>query len=421
MPRKKTVKKGDADHVQPLINVGLVGHVDHGKTTLTAALSGKWTDTHSEELKRGITIRLGYANASIYKCPKCPEPDAFTTEKKCPKCSSETQFIRKVSFVDAPGHESLMATMLAGATIMDGALLLIAANEECPQPQTREHVQALEIIGIKNVIVIQNKIDLVDEEKAKNNFNQIKEYLSKTPFKDAPIIPVSAQYKLNIDVLLQAIEEYLPTPERDESKTPIMFIARSFDVNKPGSEIPGLVGGVLGGSLRQGIFKDDDEIEIRPGYETIEKNQKIWKPLMSKIVGLMTGTEKVEEVHPGGSVALLTQLDPSIVKSDSLSGHIVGKPGTLFPVWYTLKLENHLLERVVGSKEDLQVEAIKKEEILMLNVNSAATVGVVTELGKNVFTCRLKRPICAEVGAKVSISRMIGSRFRLIGFGMIKQ
>jgi len=303
---------------------------------------------------------------------------------------------------------------------MDGALLLIAANEECPQPQTREHVQALEIIGIKNVIVIQNKIDLVDEEKAKNNFNQIKEYLSKTPFKDAPIIPVSAQYKLNIDVLLQAIEEYLPTPERDESKTPIMFIARSFDVNKPGSEIPGLVGGVLGGSLRQGIFKDDDEIEIRPGYETIEKNQKIWKPLMSKIVGLMTGTEKVEEVHPGGSVALLTQLDPSIVKSDSLSGHIVGKPGTLFPVWYTLKLENHLLERVVGSKEDLQVEAIKKEEILMLNVNSAATVGVVTELGKNVFTCRLKRPICAEVGAKVSISRMIGSRFRLIGFGMIK-
>src|SRR3989344_836686 len=421
MPRKKTVKKGDDDHVQPLINVGLVGHVDHGKTTLTAALSGKWTDTHSEELKRGITIRLGYANASIYKCPKCPEPDAFTTEKKCPKCSSETQFIRKVSFVDAPGHESLMATMLAGATIMDGALLLIAANEECPQPQTREHVQALEIIGIKNVIVIQNKIDLVDEEKAKNNFNQIKEYLSKPPFKDAPIIPVSAQYKLNIDVLLQAIEEYLPTPERDESKTPIMFIARSLDLNKPGSEIPGLVGGVLGGSLRQGIFKDDDEIEIRPGYETIEKNQKIWKPLMSKIVGLMTGTEKVEEVHPGGSVALLTQLDPSIVKSDSLSGHIVGKPGTLFPVWYTLKLENHLLERVVGSKEDLQVEAIKKEEILMLNVNSAATVGVVTELGKNVFTCRLKRPICAEVGAKVSISRMIGSRFRLIGFGMIKQ
>jgi len=420
MPRKKTVKKGDADHVQPLINVGLVGHVDHGKTTLTAALSGKWTDTHSEELKRGITIRLGYANASIYKCPKCPEPDAFTTEKKCPKCSEETQFIRKVSFVDAPGHESLMATMLAGATIMDGALLLIAANEECPQPQTREHVQALEIIGIKNVIVIQNKVDLIDEEKAKHNFNQIKEYLSKTPFKDAPIIPVSAQYKLNIDVLLQAIEEYLPTPERDESKTPIMFIARSFDVNKPGSEIPGLVGGVLGGSLRQGIFKGDDEIEIRPGYETIEKNQKIWKPLMSKIVGLMTGTEKVEEVHPGGSVALLTQLDPSIVKSDSLSGHIVGKPGTLFPVWYAVKLETHLLERVVGSKEELQVEPIKKEEILMLNVNSAATVGVVTELGKNVFTCRLKRPICAEVGAKVAISRMIGSRFRLIGYGIIK-
>src|SRR3989338_5724892 len=147
--------------VQPVMNIGLVGHVDHGKTTLTERLSGKWTDTHSEELKRGITIRLGYADFSIYFCEKC---HYYTTKNKCIKCNNEVVFQRKISLVDAPGHESLMATMLSGAAIVDGALLLVAANEKCPQPQTKEHLMALHISGIKNVIVVQNKIDLVSYE-----------------------------------------------------------------------------------------------------------------------------------------------------------------------------------------------------------------------------------------------------------------
>ena len=154
---------------QPAINIGTVGHVDHGKTTLVQALTGKWADTHSEEVKRGITIRLGYADGVFRKCPKCRGAAAYTTQEKCTKHKVKTKFLRKVSFVDAPGHESLMATMLSGATIMDGAILLIAANEECPQPQTREHLMALKISGIKNVVVVQNKIDLVSEEKALEN------------------------------------------------------------------------------------------------------------------------------------------------------------------------------------------------------------------------------------------------------------
>ncbi|HYA54160.1 MAG TPA: GTP-binding protein, partial [Thermoplasmata archaeon] len=130
---------------QPEVNIGLVGHVDHGKTTLTQALTGEWTDRHSEELKRGISIKLGYADAAFYKCPNCPEPSGYSVEPKCPSCGGEAKFLRAVSFVDAPGHETLMATMLSGAAIMDGALLLVAANEHCPQPQTREHLYALDI------------------------------------------------------------------------------------------------------------------------------------------------------------------------------------------------------------------------------------------------------------------------------------
>ena len=162
--------------VQSEINIGMVGHVDHGKTTLTKALSGVWTDRHSEEIKRGISIRLGYADCIFYKCPKCAEPECYGTQETCPKCGEKTQVLRKVSFVDSPGHETLMATMLSGAAIMDGAVLVIAANETCPQPQTAEHLMALEILDVKHIVVAQNKVDLAGKENAVKNYEEIKKF-----------------------------------------------------------------------------------------------------------------------------------------------------------------------------------------------------------------------------------------------------
>ncbi len=405
-----------SESVQPEVNIGLVGHVDHGKTTLTEKLSGKWTDTHSEELKRGITIRLGYADSTFVKVKK-----DYTTEKQAKNAKKEYKVLRKVSFVDAPGHESLMATMLAGATLMDGALLLIAANEECPQPQTREHLMALKIIGIKNIVIIQNKIDLVSEEDAMKNYEQITKFLKGTDYEKAPIIPASAQHNVNVDVIIQAIEENIPTPKRDTKKSPRMFVARSFDINKPGQEIKDLKGGVLGGALQYGVIKEGDDIEIRPGHVYEEANKKVWKPIKTKVLGMMTGGKKVKKVGPGGSVALLTTLDPSIVKSDSFTGNVVGYEKDLPPVWDTLKLEVDLLDRVVGSAEDLKVDPLKKSEMLMLNVNSAATIGIVTNLSKYSVECNLKLPICADPGSRVTISRRMGTRFRLIGFGVLKE
>ncbi|MBW3002162.1 translation initiation factor IF-2 subunit gamma [Candidatus Woesearchaeota archaeon] len=415
--KKKSSKKKE-EAVQPEISIGLIGHVDHGKTTLVKALTNKWTDTHSEEIKRGITIRLGYADMSIYKCTKCPEPECYNVTSKCKKCGGEAELLRKASLVDAPGHESLMATMICGANIMDGAILLIGANEECPQPQTQEHLMALEIMHIDKVIVVQNKIDLVSEEQAEKNYKQIKEFLKNTKYKDAPIIPISALHSINIDLLLQEIQKRFPTPERDLDKDPIMFVARSFDINKPGSAPEKIKGGVLGGAIKQGKLENGDEIEILPGYSIGDKK---WKPLKSKIASLMAGGASLDSVHPGGSMAAMTELDPSIVKSDQLVGSVVGKPGKLPPVWYNLKLETHLLDRVVGAKDKLIVEPIKKGEFLMLNVNSAATVGIVNEIGKKRVECTLKRPICAENEAKVTISRRVGQRWRLIGYGIIKE
>ncbi len=407
--------------VQPRMNIGLVGHVDHGKTTLTERLSGKWTDTHSEEIKRGITIRLGYADTIFRRCPLCEGDRAYTTKSVCPEHQCPTEPLLKVSFVDAPGHESLMATMLSGATIMDGALLLVAANETCPQPQTREHLMALEISGIDNLVVVQNKVDLVSKERAIRNHQQIKEFLKGTKFERAPIVPISAQRGVNIDILIAVMLATFAVPDRDSSKEPLMVVARSFDINKPGAKAKQLRGGVLGGALKQGKLLVGDRVEIRPGRIVEEANKMKAKPLFARIEGIMTGGQSVRDVTPGGSIALLTSLDHSIVRADSLTGSVVGHPDKLPPVWDALVLETKLLERVVGAAEDLKVNPLTPNELLMLNVNSAATVGIVTDLGKNRVACKLKKPICAPVGARVTISRRVGTRFRLIGYGIIQE
>ena len=389
---------------QPEINIGLVGHVDHGKTTLLKSLSGKWADTHSEEQKRGITIKLGYATVDIYKTKS-----GFAASKT----SKDDKIERTVSFVDAPGHESLMATMISGAAIMDGALLLVAANEECPQPQTKEHLMALSLIGIKNIIIIQNKIDLVSKEKALENYKSIKEFVKGSIAENAPIIPISAQHNINIHKVVEAIQEVVPTPERDTTKKPTFFIARSFDVNKPGTKINKILGGILGGSIKQGIFKVGDVIEISPGRHLSDKGK--WVTVKTKITGLHAGKNHLQEAGPGGSLGILTELDPAIVKSDQLSGALMCKEGELPPLWNKIEVKPNLLKRLVGVKDSEEITPLAKGEPLMINVNSSTTSGIISDLKKGKILITLKRPICAEKGSTLALSRRVDARWRLIG------
>ncbi|MBP1909949.1 translation initiation factor IF-2 subunit gamma [Methanolobus bombayensis] len=405
---------------QPCVNIGMVGHVDHGKTTLVSALSGTWTDTHSEEMKRGISIRLGYADTTFRKCPNCPEPQCYTVEKKCPECGEPSEELRTVSFVDAPGHETLMATMLSGAAIMDGAILVIAANEECPQPQTKEHLMALNIIGIENIVIVQNKIDLVPKEKVIEHYHQIKEFVKGTVAENAPIVPISAQQNINVDALIMTMEEMIPTPDHKMDKPPHMLIARSFDINKPGTPIKGITGGVIGGTLTEGVLHSGEELEVKPGRKVESDGMTRWEPIVTKVSKIVAGKDNVEEATPGGLLAVGTTLDPTLTKSDSLTGQVAGLPGTLPPTRDDLKLELHLLERVVGVSDEEEIGAIKTSEPLMLNVGTATTVGVVTSARKNIAEVKLKRPVCAEGDSMVAISRRVGSRWRLIGVGVIK-
>ncbi len=390
----------------------MIGHVAHGKTILTQALTSKLTLTHSEELKRGITIRLGYADVTIYKCTKCGK---YSTTEKCPYCSSDTEIVRTVSFIDAPGHETLMATVLTGASLMDGGILVIAANEKCPQPQTREHLTALEVVGIKNVVIVQNKIDLVSEEEAMENYNQIKKFIKGSIIENAPIIPVSAQQRINIDAVLEAIQAVISTPARDENKDPEMLVARSFDINKPGTDFKKLVGGVLGGAIVEGKFKLGDEIEIKPGIKIGNKYQ----PLFTKVAGLQKAGMNLEETGPGGLLGLMTELDPSLTKSDSLVGSIVGLVGKLSEPREKLTLEVKLLERVVGFKDMEDVKPIKVNENFLINVGTSRSIGTVTSVKKDKIELKLMIPIVVKEKEKVVLSRQISSRWRLIGYGNV--
>ncbi len=400
----------------PVVNIGMVGHIDHGKTTLLAALTGKWASTHSEELKRGITIRLGYSEMTVYECPK----GELTNNPTCPSHKLKCKQRRCISFVDAPGHETLMATMLSGASVMDAAILVIAANEKCPQPQTKEHLAALNVMGIKNIIIVQNKIDLVSEEEAKKSYEDIKAFVKGSIAENAPIIPVSAQHNANIDILIEAIEEFIKTPKRDLKKPPIMLVSRSFDVNKPGTEIKDLKGGVLGGILKQGVLKKGEDIIIRPGLRREEGGKIEYKPIKTKIESIFYGSKEVNEAVPGGNFGISTLLDPSLTKSDELAGSVVCTPSYCPPVFSDeLIIKPELLKRVVGTEQELAQEELKLNEPLLINALTAKTVGTIIKISGEEVTLRLKLPICIERGERVAISRFINNKWRLVGSGIV--
>ncbi len=394
----------------PEINIGLVGHVDHGKTTLTQTLTGKWADTHSEEIKRGITIRLGYADATFYFCEKCK---SYSNNPKCMTCFGDTKPARTVSFIDAPGHETLMATVLSGASLMDGALLLISADEKCPQPQTAEHLKALDIVGIDKIIIVQNKVDLVSQEQATEHYNQIRQFVKGTVAENAPIIPTSAINNANIDLLIEAIENTIPTPKRDETKQPKFYVARSFDINRPGAPIKDLKGTVIGGSLTQGTIKVGDEIEIRPGVRIGEK----WIPVKTKAIEMVESGQKIKSAKPGGLIAIQTDLDPSLGKGDGLVGNVAGN--NLPPVLEEIKLGTKMFDHVIGVAGDQKITQIKTGDVLLLTVTIAKTVGVVVSAGKGVIHAKLKLPVCTEKGEKTAISMQVGGRWHLVGYGII--
>lgn len=389
--------------MQPEINIGMIGHVDHGKTTLTKALTGTWTDTHSEELKRGISIRLGYADATFYKI-KTKTGEIYSNKKESGTVINK----RIVSFVDAPGHETLMTTMLSGAALMNGAVLVIAANEDCPQARTIEHLMALKFAGIKNIVVAQNKIDLIEKEDVIKNYKKIKKFLEDFGYNNVPIIPTSANFNTNIDLLIEAIEETIKTPKYDKKKSLKMFIARSFDINKPGIKINELKGAVLGGSISQGSIKVGETIQIYPGLNGETK---------TKVVSLLSSTGPIKEATPGGLIAVGTNLDPSIAQNDQLRGKIIAKTDSLPNETNDLKINYELFKR--KNEEEKEEFKIKINDPVVLTIGTNTNIGFVTEIDDKNMTLKLKNPEVFEKKDKIAISKNIEGQWRLVSYGEV--
>lgn len=286
------------------------------------------------------------------------------------------KLIRHVSFVDCPGHDILMATMLNGAAVMDAALLLVAGNETCPQPQTSEHLAAVEIMKLENIIILQNKVDLIKEAQALEHQKSISAFVkgmsgdafrksrrrvdagvfTGTVAEASPIVPISAQLKYNIDAVNEYIVKRIPIPFRDFTSEPKLIVIRSFDVNKPGAEVDDLKGGVAGGSILTGTLRLGQEIEIRPGIVTKDAQGKHkCQSIFSRIVSLHAESNQLQFAVPGGLIGVGTRIDPTLCRADRLVGQVLGAVGKLPDVYSG----QYILIRSFHSDADGRVQRLK--------------------------------------------------------------
>ena len=422
-------------HSQPKYNIGLVGSVSHGKSMTVKAFTGAQTFKFSKEKEKGITMKIGYANCKIFCCQKCPEPICYqssnnkTKNHKCIHCNTDCLLKQYFSFIDCPGHESLMNIMLSGATVMDYAFLLIDATQKCPQPQTIEHLNALEILQIKKIIIIQNKLDLVEAMQATEQYASIKNFVKGTIAESAPIIPFCAEKKYNLDILCEFIIKFFGNPQKTITY-PKMNIIRSFDVNKPGcTDIDKIVGGVLGGSIISGTLSIGDQVEIRPGLVHLTENtdcnsnfksnsnsnsksksQLVWKPIFTTIVSMKSDTDDISVATSGGLIGLCTNLDPYLTRSDRMIGQVIGLPGHMPDVYTECRAKCIFMSGTHLPKSNSEV---------LLNISSKPIIAIVKKVVKLDYLFTLKYPCCMSIGENFSISSKINGSWKLIGIGSL--
>ena len=280
----------DTSHMPDII-IGVIGSFSDGKTTFVKRVTGKITQQTEVEAKKGSTIRLGYANCYIFKCNTCKTPSCYSsgpysmTEKVCDQCKGKTKIVKKISFLDCPGHENLTSVMLGGKCIMDYTILICSAvcEEPIPAVQMWEHLVTTQIAGIQNKMTCINKVELLKmssrvqyREQLTEKLNHIDKFIGKYDNCDKLVIPISALQGVNMDLALERLAT-LENKPRDLKSSPRMIVARSFDINNPKKleSDSKLKGGTLGGSLSRGYIKVGDIVLIYPGYIKLDSTGEI--------------------------------------------------------------------------------------------------------------------------------------------------
>jgi len=426
------------EELQPTINIAMIGHVSNGKSKTTERITGIKTQKFSKEQERGMSIRLGYANAKIFKCEDCKSPQCYqsfsstTFDPKCKYCNKELVLVRHVSFVDCPGHNQLMNTMLNCTGIVDTTILMESANNNSiPAPQTAEHLIVTSIVDLPTHIVCMNKLDMVDKKKATEKIVDLQNFIRGTSASKAPVIPMVAEFGYNIDVLLEYICTLIPKPVREIDTIGNMTIVRSFNVNRQNVSIENLIGGVVGGSITKGIIKRDDTVTILPGVKrklrNDSKNMWSYRPLVSKVQGIQSDKNILDNAVPGGLIALQLGLDPGLTTQDSLIGNKVIVTNDLkdydgFKVYEKLIIKYSLIKNLSEISEENYVKLNEGEQII-INIHACNTRAHVDKLGKvQIIITLLDGPVCARIGDTLTISKQTKKMGpRLLGRGVVKK
>jgi len=408
---------------QPVINIGMIGHVSDGKSTLTKCLTQKETQQYAKEKETNITIRLGYANARIYKCPLCIAPQcyyaigAITKDTTCKHCKSEGELVNHVSFVDCPGHNSFMGTMLNGTSVMDYTIAVESAvNKTFPAPQTVQHLSATESNNIVNVGMILNKIDLVSDITTIDKIDELKKFLQNYKCKDNPIIPMSATFGVNVDVVCEILAN-LSIPKRDTNPDNLrMNIIRSFNVNLPGTNIDNLKGGVVGGSIVKGKINIGDAIYILPGI--IYENS--YKPLKSVIISIFSEKNSLESAICGGLIGIGLDIDPGLTCDDAIVGNVIKKNinNTLYYVTKNITLKINYFEGNSSAILESMKENSLKGVILNINMNNiSGKINFEKSEGEDIYNFILEKAIYVEKEDKITISIKNLDGLQIVGNG----
>jgi translation initiation factor 2 subunit 3 len=403
-----TIREADVLQRQATHLVGTLGHVSEGKSTLIRALTGIKTQRHAKEQERNITIHLGYANCRVYQNRQTGELRAVQTKEAGPTEDDGWTLIAHLSFVDCPGHEAYLATMLGGASVMDTACLIIAANQEViPQPQTLEHLLAAELMGLERLVVVQNKLDLLSPEEAAINHDRIAAFTAGgvADVATAPLVPISAQHGWGTQRVLEYLTQLAP-PTRELEAPARLTCVRSFDINRPGPVVPGapaLAGAVIGGTLERGVLAVGDWLEIRPGVLSRGPNGTIQAtPILTRVRGLRCESTDLPYAIPGSLIAIATDLDPGLSIANGMVGQRVGVPGSLPPVVGSITIRLKKLKR-----DTFPFGKHRVGDRVRVCANVMTTEATLTEIDdKHRITLQLDRPLCLDVGERVALLRM---------------
>ena len=314
------------DRSKPHVNVGTMGHVDHGKTTLTAAI----TAVLAKRLPSAVNKPVAYDQ--IDNAPE-EKQRGITIASSHQEYESKN---RHYAHVDMPGHADYVKNMITGAAQVDGAVLVIAATDG-PMPQTREHVLLAKQVGVPKIVVFLNKMDMADEEMVELIEEEVRELLEKNGFdKDAPIIKGSAlkalegdeKYEDAIMELVDAMDSYIPEPARDMDKPFIMPIEDVFSIKGRGT--------VATGRIEQGVVKLNDEVEI-VGLKPTKK---------SVVTGIEAFKKSLDQGQAGDNAGVLLR---GIERSDIERGQVLAKPGTITP-HTEFEAEVYILKKEEGGR-----------------------------------------------------------------------